>query len=368
MTFLALFGPIQVIVDLLQPVLVFFHDSVGLGWGMSIVMLTVVVRALLVPLTVKQMKSMKAMAAVAPELKALQQKYKDDKQRQQQEIMKFYKENQVNPFASCLPLLAQLPFFLGLFYLLQSDLRHEICGQAAKVCGDPSVTQIAGDPEKFLFIPDLTADATGGVLITLILLYIGSQLLSGVFMSVTADRNQRLLIFGLPFIITPFIISFPAGLIVYWITTNLWTVGQGIVIRKTIGPITPPKPPREGPAPKGFSGFLESFGISPSTANGQADGEKEKVAAGGRSSGKSGTGGGAAKAKSGGNGAGKTAAGASGKAAGAGRTAGSGKAGASGSAKSAKSGSGSGSKPAARPSGPPPRSPRKKKKRSGRRR
>ena len=75
------------------------------------------------PLTVKQFKSMRAMASVAPELKKLQSKYKDDKQRQQQEIMKFYAENKINPFASCLPLLAQFPFFIGLFYLLQGPLR-----------------------------------------------------------------------------------------------------------------------------------------------------------------------------------------------------------------------------------------------------
>ena len=84
MSTLALIAPLQWIVDVLEPILVFFHEDIGLGWGMSIVMLTVVVRAALVPLTVKQFKSMQAMAKVAPELKAVQQKYKDDKQRQQQ--------------------------------------------------------------------------------------------------------------------------------------------------------------------------------------------------------------------------------------------------------------------------------------------
>jgi len=132
---LALIAPLHFIVEVLKPVLVFFHDSVGVGWGMSIVLLTVCVRALMAPLTIKQFKSMQAMGRVAPELKALQQKYKDDKQRQQQEVMKFYQENHINPFASCLPLVAQLPFFLGLYYLLRTDLRNEICQQTAKVCG-----------------------------------------------------------------------------------------------------------------------------------------------------------------------------------------------------------------------------------------
>jgi YidC/Oxa1 family membrane protein insertase len=191
---------------------------------------------------------MRAMAAVAPELKKLQAKYKDDKQRQQQEIMKFYAENKINPFASCLPLLAQFPFFIGLFYLLQSDLRREICGNAAgKVvdaagkllpCGQ--VENPTGD-EKFLFIPDLTAGATGWVLATLMILYVGSQLLSTVLTPSSPDRNQQMLMYGLPLVFSIFILlyNFPAGLLVYWITTNLWTVGQGYLIRKKLGPIKP---------------------------------------------------------------------------------------------------------------------------------
>jgi YidC/Oxa1 family membrane protein insertase len=239
MTTLALLAPIQVIVDGLKPVLVFFHDSLGVGWGMSIVLLTVIVRAAMVPLTIKQFKSMQAMAQVAPELKRLQQKYKEDKQRQQQEVMKFYQENKINPFASCLPLLMQLPFFLGLFYLLQSDLRNEICGQSALPCGEVAG---AGGAEHFLFINDLTDNATGGVLVTLIVLYIGSQLLSSILMTVTADKNQKMLMYALPFVFTVFIINFPAGLIVYWITTNLWTVGQQYILRKRLGPMRPLTP------------------------------------------------------------------------------------------------------------------------------
>ena len=137
---LALFAPVQWIVDLLHPVLLFFHDTIGVGWGTSIVLLTVVVRALLAPLTIKQFKSMQSMVRVAPQLKELQNKHKGDKQRQQQEVMKFYAENKINPFASCLPLLAQMPFFIGLFYLLQDDLRDDICGavprrSAERSCG-----------------------------------------------------------------------------------------------------------------------------------------------------------------------------------------------------------------------------------------
>jgi YidC/Oxa1 family membrane protein insertase len=234
---LALIAPIRLIVDALKPVLVFFHDTVGVGWGMSIVLLTVCIRALLSPLMVKQFKSMKAMIAHAPQIKAVQEKYKDDKERQRQEVMKVYQENKINPFASCLPIAAQFPFFIGLYYLLRSDLRFEICGVGTAPCGEVAG---ANGAESFLFIPDLTDKATGAVLVVLIVLYIGSQLLSSILTPSTGDRNTKMLMYGLPFVFTFFIIQFPAGLIVYWITTNLWTVAQGYVLRKRLGPIRAP--------------------------------------------------------------------------------------------------------------------------------
>src|SRR5437588_7133555 len=154
----------QPLIDVFEAVLKFFHISVGVPWGWSIVLLTVVIRALLVPLTVKQFSSMQKLQKLQPELKAIQSKYKDDKQRQQQEMMKFYRENQVNPLASCLPLVAQLPVFISLFYMLRSSLRHDICpgvqlayqhlhGTAATTpCG-----LHGGD--TFLFLPDETNKA-----------------------------------------------------------------------------------------------------------------------------------------------------------------------------------------------------------------
>jgi YidC/Oxa1 family membrane protein insertase len=123
-----------------------------------------------------------------------------------------------------------MPVFISLFYMLRSDLRVDICGQEALPCGD-----VIPGSAKWFFIPDITAAATGAVLVTLLVLYIGSQLLSSVLMSVTADRNQRLLIIALPFLFVPFIIGFPAGLLLYWITTNIWTVGQQTIIRKRAG-------------------------------------------------------------------------------------------------------------------------------------
>ncbi len=246
----------QFLVDIGNEILVFFHDSIGLSWGGAIIALTVAMRTLLIPLTYKQLKGMRALQALQPQIKELQAKYKNDKQRMQQEMMRFYKENKVNPFASCVPLLAQLPVFITLFYVLQSDLRFDICGQTAVPCGE-----VSGNwGESFFFISDLTAKAEGAELITLLVIYVVTQLISGLVMAVTADKSQRMLMFALPLIFIPFIISFPAGLILYWITTNVWTIGQSFVVQKLIpAPVAatpegaaaiaatkpPPKPPRK---------------------------------------------------------------------------------------------------------------------------
>jgi YidC/Oxa1 family membrane protein insertase len=363
-TVLALLAPVQWIVNLLHPVLLFFHDF-GVGWGTSIVLLTVVVRALLAPLTIKQFKSMQSMVRVAPELKKLQEKHKGDKQRQQQEVMKFYAENKINPFASCLPLVAQMPFFIGLFYLLQSDLRRDICGPVAvtskaikKIPCDHIPGAIHGH-EDFLFIPDLTVKATGAVLAVLIVLYIRSQLLSSILTPSTADRNQRMIMYGLPFVFVVFVQAFPAGLIVYWITTNLWTVTQGYVLRRRMGPISAPKGdgavlaglPGGGSDSRG-GGLMARLAAVTGTANAKADDEPAAKPARGPS----------AKANGG-----PAAKGSAGKAKE--RTPAATGAKSGGRASRTKASSAT-AEPAAKPArtGPPPPPPRKKKKRSGRRR
>src|SRR5436853_2630605 len=118
------------LISFFESIMVFLHNNfVGGSWGLAIVGLTVVIRAVLVPLTFRQLKSMQEMQRLAPQINELKQKYKDDKQRQQQEIMKFYRENKINPLASCLPLLLQLPVFISLFYMLRTDLKKHICGE-----------------------------------------------------------------------------------------------------------------------------------------------------------------------------------------------------------------------------------------------
>jgi YidC/Oxa1 family membrane protein insertase len=238
---------LQPLIDVANSVLQFFHDNAGLSWGMAIIALTVCTRALLIPLTYKQLKGMRALQALQPQIKEIQAKYKNDRQRMQQEMMRFYQENKVNPFASCIPLVAQLPVFITLFYVLRNELPADI-GCKAGECGSEA---------SFLFITDLTAKAAGGELIALLILYVGTQLISGLVMSVTADKSQRMMMFVLPIVFVPFVISFPAGLVLYWITTNIWTIGQQYTIQKLIpAPVAPtpeevkaakppPKPPKK---------------------------------------------------------------------------------------------------------------------------
>jgi YidC/Oxa1 family membrane protein insertase len=279
----------QPLIDIFEAVLKFFHNHVGISWGFSIVLLTVVMRAILVPLTVKQFHSMQKMQRMQPQLKQLQAKYKDDKQRQQQEMMKFYKENEINPLGSCLPLAAQLPVFISLFYMLRQDLRKNICPQTQAEYWHQYMQQhnvslhtamahtVPCGPNNgagFLFIPDLTNKATGWVLVVLLILYVGSQLASSLMMSSPMmDKTQRQLMLLLPLFFVVIVINFPAGLLVYWITTNFWTMGQQYAVRRMIGPPVPAPavdagagPPTDGdgrgrggggppePAPNGSSG------------------------------------------------------------------------------------------------------------------
>ena len=346
-----------------EAVMVFIHHYVvGGSWGLAIIGLTVLIRAVLVPLTYRQLKGMQEMQRLSPQIAALKEKYKDDKQRQQQEIMAFYRENKINPLASCLPLLLQLPVFISLFYMLRTDLKLDICGQqlrefyskelgrhvvsnaqipqnAVTVPGHagklPGLTEvgcstpfhyngaehiIAKGSAKFLFLPDITYKAMGAALIVLIVLYVGSQVVSTLVATATADPNQRRLMLLLPLVFVVILYRYPAGLLVYWITTNLWTIGQQYLIKRAIGP--PPEPA----ATKGSANGKSPPSLKPAMAG-------AGVVGSGGADPPSGSGTGSARGRR------KRASGA--------------KAGGDGDAK---------------PVAPPPRPPRKKKKRSGRRR
>ena len=209
---------LQPLVDVANSVLTFLHDDIGFVYGTAIVVLTFLTRALIIPLSVKQIRSMRAMSAIQPQIKEMQERYKDDRQRMQREMMQIYQENDVNPFASCLPLILQLPVFMSLFYLLRSSaFKDEV--------------DAAGD-QSWLFINNITEKATGGALITLIILYIGTSVIAGLIMTGrNASSQQRMIGLGLPLVFTPIMIGFPAGLLVYWISTNIWTMGQQAVVK-----------------------------------------------------------------------------------------------------------------------------------------
>jgi YidC/Oxa1 family membrane protein insertase len=203
----------------MKSILDFFHSNVGLPWAWSIVALTILVRIVLVPLTVRQIHSMQALQAHAPEMKEIQKKYKGDRTKLNEELMKFYKENHINPAASCLPLLAQFPVFIALYFTLKHGTKH-ITGSWLHI------------------VPNISAKATShwsGFL--LLAIYGGSQVASTYFMGATMDKTQRRIMMFLPIIFITFVAQFPMGLILYWMTTNLWTVGQGLITRRLV-----PKP------------------------------------------------------------------------------------------------------------------------------
>ena len=202
----------------MRHVLNFFHTNFGLPWAWAIVATTVLVRMILVPLTVKQIHSMQNLQKFAPQMKEIQKKYKQDKQKQNEELMKFYRENNINPAASCLPMLLQLPVFIALYY----TLKHESFPPGS-------------DLSWLHFIQDISAGTTtqwGGYI--LLVVYVASQMASTLFMAATADKTQRTIFMIMPLFFVFIIARFPAGLVLYWVTTNLWTVGQGLITRRLV--------------------------------------------------------------------------------------------------------------------------------------
>ena len=225
--FLATIPPISQLESVMSWALIHLHDVIH-SWSWSIVALTLIVRILLVPLTVRQIHSMQNLQAHAPEMKALQQKYKSDRKRQNEELMKFYRENNINPAASCLPLVAQIPVFISLFYVLKG-FEKEILPQHGA----------AG--LQWLGLVDITDNTKIGWGPLLLVVYVLSQLTSSYLMSQQMQKAQRVLLMVLPVVFVPFILNFPSGLMIYWLTTNLWTTGQGLVTRRLMPKPTPPE-------------------------------------------------------------------------------------------------------------------------------
>jgi YidC/Oxa1 family membrane protein insertase len=319
---------LQPLIDVNDAIVKFWHDTVGFGWGLSIIGLTIVVRLAILPLTFKQVRSMQGLQKLQPEMKKIQERFKEDKKRQQEEMLKLYQEHQINPLGSCLPLILQLPFFFGLYQTLKK--------------GGEIFKQIQGPPpsdDGFLFIPDLTKDVTHdtALMIGILVLYVSTQLVSSWVSAINVqDKMQRRLLFIFPIVFSFIIIRFPAGLIVYWITTNIWTIGQQLFIRRFL---PPPEPAAAGAAAGGGSrggGWFARM-AGGAAASDAGDGKPARAGRAAAATSERPGRGGRAKAASAGSGDGK--------------------------GESGRSGGGNGG-----PRKPPPPSPRKKKKRSGRRR
>jgi len=207
----------------IKGVLTTYHDHIS-SWGLCIILLTFTVRLVILPLTIKQFRSMAAMQTIQPKVKQIQNKYKgkssrEDRQEMQKEMMELYKEHGVNPFASCLPLVAQLPVFIGLYQVLRNQIEPT-----------PDVS--------FLGIDDIfqKLSAIGGITeYVIIALYVGTMLGSTLLFSFVTDRQQKYMFAAMPIFFIPFVIGVPAGVMIYWITTNVWTMCQQGVIKRTMG-------------------------------------------------------------------------------------------------------------------------------------
>jgi YidC/Oxa1 family membrane protein insertase len=223
---------LQPFIDAAESVIDFFALDAGLSWGWAIIALTFAVRLVLLPLSIRGIKSMRKMQLVAPQLKELQEKYKDDRERQQRELMNLYKENGVNPLASCFPFLLQIPFFIAIYQLLNGDaFKQDVVA--------------SGDDPGWFFIQSVIEKPQGAEMVILIALFISTTILSFLYTTSTTQTTsgaQKYIFLAFPVIFAPFIASSPAGLGLYWVATNIWSLGQQVVVQRLIPAPKPPDP------------------------------------------------------------------------------------------------------------------------------
>jgi YidC/Oxa1 family membrane protein insertase len=241
------FGPL---IKVFEAVMVAAHSVVGGSWGWAIIGLTVVIRIVTLPLMLTQFRNMAKLQLHAGPMNEIKQRYKDDKQRQSEEMMKYYKEQGVNPLGGCLPLLVQFPVLISLFYMLRTDLKKKICGPAitAHKIGTAKLATIGCSSlvphsASFLFINDITVKATGIALIVLIVLYIATMLTTSYFSTAQLQGAQRWMMLAMPVIFTAVIYRYPAGLLLYWVTTNLTQLPLQWFVRRRVGTAPPVAPP-----------------------------------------------------------------------------------------------------------------------------
>jgi YidC/Oxa1 family membrane protein insertase len=233
---------------LLSPI---FGAASGAAWGLSIVGLVIVIRILLIPLFVKQIKAQRNLQLIQPQMKEIQKKYAGDKQRQSEEMMKLYRESGTNPLSSCLPILVQAPIFFALFRVLQGMAQDKAVGVLTPELVDQGrEATIFGVPIYGTFMnADETPNPTATRVVTLVMIILMSlttfitqrQL---IVKNTAADnpivRQQKLLLYVFPIMFAIGGINFPLGVLIYWLTTNLWSMGQQFwVIRNNPQPGTP---------------------------------------------------------------------------------------------------------------------------------
>ncbi len=229
-----------------------FGPASGAAWVLSIIGLTLVIRAALIPLFVKQIKSSRNMQLIQPRVRELQKKYGHDRERLAQETMKLYRESGTNPFASCLPILMQMPIFLALFRLIDQAAKNPEETRGLMTVDDNRQfgnaeflgAQIS---ETFLGTDSITVRLLAAVLVlamTATTFFTQRQLMSK---NMPADalsgpyaQQQKMLLYVLPLVFGVGGIAFPIGVLFYWTTSNLWTMGQQFyVIRNNPAPGTP---------------------------------------------------------------------------------------------------------------------------------
>lgn len=233
---------------LLSPI---FGAASGAAWGLSIVGLVIVIRTLLIPLFVKQIKAQRNLQILQPQMKEIQKKYAGDKERQSQEMMKLYRETGTNPLSSCLPILVQAPIFFALFRVLQGMAQDKAVGVLTpELVAQGREASIFGVPIYGTFLnANETPNPTATHVVTLVMIVLMSattfitqrQL---IVKNTAADnpmvRQQKILLYVFPVMFAVGGINFPLGVLLYWLTTNLWSMGQQFyVIRNNPQPGTP---------------------------------------------------------------------------------------------------------------------------------
>lgn len=232
------------LLDALRGVLEFFHGALepafGVNsWGWAIIVLTITVRLVLLPLAIKQTRSQRAMQSLQPEMKKIQAKYKADRglmktdpdkyrdlrTKQQAAMMELYKEHGVNPAAGCLPLVAQMPIFIALFQVLRSS--ESLTGAPFYLLSNLAETVTQAGPSAW-FLVFLMAVTT---------FYSSRQMMSATPSTGQQAQQQKIMLYAMPAILTFFSLNLYIGVLLYWVTTNVWTIGQQYVMFRAAAPV-----------------------------------------------------------------------------------------------------------------------------------